>query len=91
MARNATTLFGPVCAGSVWNDLLGEAQQDRVERRDGRDRGGVDQAALDDDLDVHQPVADDGGRKRERHEAEQDRRSARTRATGSKPSANGSA
>ena len=54
--------------------LLGEAQQDRVEGGNRRDRGGVHQTALDDDLDVHQPVADDGGRERERHEPEEDRR-----------------
>ena len=47
-------------------------QQDRVDRGDRHDRGGIDQPALDDHLDVHQPVAHDGGGKRERNQADEE-------------------
>ena len=43
-------------------------QDHHVDRDDGGNDGGVDQQALEDDLDVHQPVADDGRGKRERDE-----------------------
>ena len=44
-----------------------------VQRDAGREERGVGEAALDDDFDVAQPVADDRRRKRQRHEAERDR------------------
>ncbi len=53
--------------------LAGQLQQHRVDRRDRRERRRVDQRALDDHLDVHQPVADDGGGEGERDEPEQHR------------------
>ena len=60
---------------SLWRaggePAAGDLEDDRVNGRDRRDRRRVDQPALDDDLDVHQAVADDGRRERERHEAEQ--------------------
>ena len=46
------------------------AQDQHVDRDDGGDRRGVDQQTLEDDLDVHQAIADDRRRERERHEAE---------------------
>ena len=57
-------------------DAAGDAQQHRVNRRDGRQRRRVDQRALDDDLDVHQAITDDGRRKRQRDEARASARSA---------------
>ena len=51
--------------------VAGDAENDRVDRGDGGHRGRVDEAALDDDFDVHQPVADDGRGKGERHQPEQ--------------------
>jgi hypothetical protein len=47
-----------------------------VDRDDGRDRRRVDEQALQDDLDVHQAIPDDRRRKRERDEAERNRREA---------------
>ena len=49
-----------------------QPQQRRVNREDGEDDGRVHEAALDDDLDVHQPVADERRRERQRHEAQRD-------------------
>ena len=54
--------------------LARQLQQHRVHRRNGRDRRRVDQRALDDDLDVHQAIADDRRGEGERHEPEQHRR-----------------
>ncbi len=51
--------------------LARQAQRDRVDGRDGRQHRRVDDGALDDHLDVHQPVADDGGGEGERHEGQQ--------------------
>ena len=54
--------------------FAGELEEHGVDGRHPRQRGGVAEPALDDDLDVHQAVAHDGGRKGQRHESQQDRR-----------------
>ena len=51
----------------------GGADDHRVDRHDGADRGGVDQQPLQDALDVHQPVAHDRRREGQRHDAERHR------------------
>ena len=58
-------------------DRAHELQQDGVHRGNRRQRRRVDERALDDHLDVHQPIADDGRGERERHDAEQHRRDVR--------------
>ena len=72
-------------------DLADQPEDDRVDRGNRRQRRGVDQRALDDDLDVHQPVADDRRREGQRHEAEQHARVHSPPGTCGRPSANGSA
>ena len=56
---------------TVQEEAAGEAEQHRVDRGDRRQRSGGDQRPLDDDLDVHQPVADDRRGKRQRHQAQE--------------------
>ncbi len=48
-------------------------QDEHVDCRDRREDGGVDEQALQDDLDVHQSVANDGRGKRQRNERERNR------------------
>ena len=48
----------------------GGAEDDDEDRDAGRHRRGVDEQALEDDLDVHQPVAHDGRSERDRDEPE---------------------
>ena len=55
-------------AGAAEEELARELEQHGVDRRNRRDHRGVDHRALDDHLDVHQPVADDGGGEGEREE-----------------------
>ena len=83
-------MIGLVWLASVVNQLPAMLSDDRIDRGDGRHGGRVNETALDDDLDVHQPVADDRRGKRERH---QPRRTAVSSnpAAGVNPSANGSA
>ena len=48
-------------------------EEDRVDGRDRRDGSRVDQTALDDHLDIHQPVPHDGRGEGQRDQAEQNR------------------
>ena len=68
-----------VLAGAAENELAGELEQHGVDRRDRHDRRRIDDRALDDDLDVHQPVADDRRGERERHERQRNRQQAKLR------------
>ena len=59
---------------SPWMNEPPEAQDEDEHRHARRHRRRVDEQALEDDLDVHQPVADDGRGEGERDEAERHRR-----------------
>ena len=59
---------------AVEHGVAREPQQQRVDAEDRAQRRAVDQPALDDHLDIHQPVADDRRRERKRHEAQGDGR-----------------
>ena len=77
------------CSVFAFDEIAARGAQDQhVDRDDGRDRRGVDQQALEDDLDVHQAIADDRRRERQRDEAERNRRQP-IGSDGSTPSANG--
>ena len=80
LASSTTTSVASSAMTRLWLSVASktaspdEPQQQGVDREDGRERRRVDERALDDDLDVHQPVADDRRRERERNEAQRDRR-----------------
>ena len=63
-----------VLRGALEEHALDALQQHGVNRDDRAEGGRVDQRALDDHLDVHQPVADDGRGERQRNEAQRERR-----------------
>ena len=63
-----------VAIGRVEKHDARQPQQRRVDREDRENDRRVHEAALDDHLDVHQPIADERRRERERHEAERDHR-----------------
>ena len=60
--------------GSVEKHDAGQAQQRGVDREDREHDRRVDEAALDDHLDVHQPVPDQRRGEGERHQAERNHR-----------------
>ena len=51
------------------------SQDEHIDCRNRREHRRVDEQALQDDLDVHQPVANDGRGKRQRNERERNRQS----------------
>ncbi len=58
--------------GAPQQHLAGQLEDHGVDRRDRGDRHGVGDAPLDDDLDVHQAIADDGGGEGERDDAQRE-------------------
>ena len=71
VASSAMTEFA--LSPSAEERVARQLEQDGVDGGDRGQRRRVDQRALDDHLDVHQPVADDGRGEGQRHEAEQER------------------
>ncbi len=67
-------------AAGVGEHLAGQLEQHGVDGRDGGDRRGVDDRALDDHLDVHEAIADDRGGEGQRQEAERNGQEAELRA-----------
>ena len=89
VARNA---ISQRCSSSRLHEVAARRAQDHdVDRGDRREHRGVDEQTLEDDLDVHQAVADDGRGKRERDERRAESPSSSIDSDGVTPSANGSA